>query len=774
MTSAPEARDRLYSLLPVIHRMRDAAQGEPLRALLQVIAEQVNVVEADIAQLYKNWFIETCEDWVVPYIADLIGYNPVAEAGLPPTDADPEDLRRGAILVPRREVANTLRYRRRKGTLALLELLAHDVANWPARAVEFYTLLLRAQHLARPTLDRSRTVDLRNIATLERIDDAFDQIAHTVDLRPIGSARGQGRYNIPNVGLFVWRLKPYPITRAPASCIDRVKNRYTFSVLGNDTPLVTKPIPEPEPTHIADELNVPANIGRRSFAERTVDYYGLGKSLLIWRDSLERPVPIEEIVATDLSDWGYTPAENQVAVDPVRGRMVFAEATQPRTGVWVTYHYAFSADIGAGEYLRTLRPTTDFAIAQDKPAQAVEGEPPTRWLFRVGAGGEFSGINRALGRWQELRPADAIIEIQDSGEYSEQLSIVLEPGQRLELRAANERRPVIRLLNFAANRPDAMRIEGRLPEPPPPAVPPIPHCDDDTPRPPGPARLTLDGLLVTGRSLQISEYIGEIVIRHCTLVPGWTLDQECEPEYENEPSLELNNVRGPVRIERSLLGTILVRQDEVKTDPLPLALSDSVLDATAPGLLALGTRGRAAAHVVADIRRVTVIGKLQPHAIELAENSIFNGEVRVARTQRGCVRFCYVPPGSRTPQRYNCQPELAVRDARERGETELHADPAFAALTLAQQAAALAELREQVRDATEVRVRPQFTGRRYGQPGYMQLGRHCPPEIMRGADDESELGVFHDLYQPQREANLRARLAEYVPAGMEPGIIIVS
>jgi hypothetical protein len=33
------------------------------------------------------------------------------------------------------------------------------------------------------------------------------------------------------------------------------------------------------------------------------------------------------------------------------------------------------------------------------------------------------------------------------------------------------------------------------------------------------------------------------------------------------------------------------------------------------------------------------------------------------------------------------------------------------------------------------------------------------------------MGVFHDLFNPQRTANLRARLAEYAPAGMEADIL---
>jgi len=63
---------------------------------------------------------------------------------------------------------------------------------------------------------------------------------------------------------------------------------------------------------------------------------------------------------------------------------------------------------------------------------------------------------------------------------------------------------------------------------------------------------------------------------------------------------------------------------------------------------------------------------------------------------------------------------------------------------------------------------------RYGSPVYCQLGFSCPEEITRGADDESEMGVFHDLFQPQRAINLRARLDEFTPAGMETGIIYIT
>ena len=66
---------KLYELLPAIYRLRDGHQGEPLKQLLAVIAEQLGILETDLEQLYDDQFIETCNDWVVPYIGDLIGYR---------------------------------------------------------------------------------------------------------------------------------------------------------------------------------------------------------------------------------------------------------------------------------------------------------------------------------------------------------------------------------------------------------------------------------------------------------------------------------------------------------------------------------------------------------------------------------------------------------------------------------------------------------------------------------------------------------------------------
>ena len=75
-------QDRLYELLPYVYRLRDSEKSEPLKRFLRVIEQQVSLLERDLERSYDNWFIETCEDWVVPYIAELLGYRPVTPAGV--------------------------------------------------------------------------------------------------------------------------------------------------------------------------------------------------------------------------------------------------------------------------------------------------------------------------------------------------------------------------------------------------------------------------------------------------------------------------------------------------------------------------------------------------------------------------------------------------------------------------------------------------------------------------------------------------------------------
>lgn len=553
--------------------------------------------------------------------------------------------------------------------------------------------------------------------------------------------------------MFVWRLKAYSVTETPVTSLEQ-RNCYTFSVLGNNTPLFTNWEREAEPAQIAGELNLPVPIRRHAFTEAVLldgveklraaaAYYGENKSLVIWapdwpaKDAIQ-PIPREKIVPADLSDWErYRPVKDTVAVDPELGRILFPPRQLPKNGVKVSYYYSFSADMGGGEYARTLSQPSEYT------------------LYQVGNDQKWSSINQGYAQWktdlenhkndpEAKQFQNAIIEITDSGLYEERLNIALKEKQSLQIRAANHKRPVILL----SDRPNQFNVCGEAK-----------------------TYFTLDGLLIAGHGLEVEGSIAGVIIRHSTLVPGWSLDPDCEPSQLEEPSIDITNANPCVTIEHSILGSIQVNIDEVGIDPISIRISDSILDATGsdcdgPACEAIGASGSSIAHAVLRIVRSTVFGRIDTHAIELAENSIFMGTVRVARRQLGCMRFCYVRPLSRTPKRYNCQPDLAEQGAE--GELIQADKDNVPPITTKKEAI------DMERSLAQERVRPQFNSHRYGTPTYCQLAESCAEEIKRGADDESEMGVFHDLFQPQREANLRTRLDEYVPAGSDVGVILAS
>jgi hypothetical protein len=86
----------------------------------------------------------------------------------------------------------------------------------------------------------------------------------------------------------------------------------------------------------------------------------------------------------------------------------------------------------------------------------------------------------------------------------------------------------------------------------------------------------------------------------------------------------------------------------------------------------------------------------------------------------------------------------------------------------------LADLPAAERTLVVNRVKPEFSSEHYGDSDYAQLSLGCAEEIYTGGDDGAEMGLFHHLLQPQREANLRASLEEYLRFGLEAGLVFVT
>ena len=170
----------------------------------------------------------------------------------------------------------------------MLVELAADVARWPARAVEFRTLLEATQPVSHVRLDRGRTADLRDGDLLDNAGGPFDGLAHVAEMPRASSARRAGRYDIPDLGLFVWRLGCYSITQAPAFCWDQSGSQYSFSILGNDAPLLASP---PDPGRLTEpaEVDVPAWIRRRGVRGQPVRLLRAASQLVHLAGSARRP-----------------------------------------------------------------------------------------------------------------------------------------------------------------------------------------------------------------------------------------------------------------------------------------------------------------------------------------------------------------------------------------------------------------------------------------------------------------------------------------------------
>jgi len=693
--------ERLYGLLPAIHRIRDAAHGEPLRDLVALFARELEALEEDVEQLYDDQFIETCADWVVPYIGDLIGYRPLAGV-----DDD--------VSAPRAEVANTIAYRRRKGTALMLEQLARDLTGWPAHVAEFFEQLATTQYMKHLRPHATATADLRSQAAMRALGGAFNATAHTPDMRrPQATAElGGGRYNIPNIGIFLWRLLPLPLTGIPLVPHpgDASGTRFRLNPLGADLALFRRPRSEDSiatlsaPKHVAAPLDVRGMAAaiRATQALPAVeqakvdDDYGRDESLVLLRPGAEpgnwQPVPVAEIVIADLrdvgGDWNHqaTIPDDRIAIDPERGRVVLGAGIEGP--LRASFHHGFARRIGGGEYERV--PDGDALLLQQEARDAEALQPH---LDAVAGGGRLLIRDSLTYTGTPAFQADAPLDADDES--------------RVVVAARNGARPLL------ASGGDMTLAIGAG------------------------AELVLDGLVLSGGALVLPAAADDatrtLVLRHCTLVPGLSLQSDGSATSPGVPSLVIEHPFANVRLEHCITGALRVAAGA------DIEIVDSIVDAGAATAVAYAAPDGDGHGGTLVVRDSTLVGKVHARVIELASDTIFHAAladadawlapVRAQRTQQGCVRFCWLPVDSIAPRRYRCLPDEAYPG-----------------------------------------VRPHFNALRYGQPAYMQLRASTPTVLLRGASDEGEPGAMHALAQPQREANLRIRLDEYLRHGLGAGI----
>ncbi len=763
----------LYERLPEIYRIRDQEQEPPhqLKHYLALVEGVFGAIHANIEQLYRDLFIETSDNWVIPYIGDLLGTSHLT--------GDPWTLRA--------DVADTIALRRRKGTLASIERLTYDLTQWGVHCVELRQNLVWNQRLnhqrpdaggeppyAQPgvtrfTPVRGGTVPVRDPAMLSLLNTPFDPFAHTADLKP--PAFGAVRYNLPNLAIFLWRLKDYraaitqPVFRGtqvtgavdpgaashvvrfdvnPLGYPVRLFNTYQFDP-DRDPPVITGLDGTPGPI-LAARLTSGSEAGNPA-RYVAVDVYDPASTAFETRDiadaGLQLHIPEPEftgetfpgpppetwtIRGANLCAWedGLKAAvqNREIVIDSEHGRLLIGVAGTDEAGALeqhlrVTYTYGAVGPVGAHPI---SRPQEWNDVATDVVLVNYHDDP--------------DGLRAALDDLA-ARTAPLVIEIRDSMTHDLDLAAITgalpEDGgpnlflnHSLIIRAADGERPVIRLAQPLRARPQDVTQAHNL-------------------------TLRLEGLHIArastfpaGEPLIARAALNRLEIMACTLDPGGyqQLDGTRAP---TEPSLDLRHPYGfdpgeeaafdqtpEIVIERSITGPLLI--DSLYT----LFLAGTLIDAGKgvnddPGD-SFGVSGATDAvdgwGPPTQVNGITVLGRMRVTRID-GRGGIWVHRLEVQDNQRGCLRYSYFSgDGDRLPQNLGC-----VRGP----EAALH-----------------------------------FTNEIFGQPAYGQLRHTSDFRIRERGPDDDAMGAFGFLLEAHKWRNIQIRFREFMPVGIVPLLIPVT
>jgi hypothetical protein len=491
--------ERLWQLLPAAYRSADPEsldQPGPLRELINRIGVQVAVVRRSMDRLWADQSIETCDDWVIPYIGDLLGTNLVHNI----------DSR-----AQRLDVAKTIHYRRRKGTLEVLEELALDVTGWTAHVVEGFRRLARTRHSLDPAVGPEAypgansddfgaflqaqslagpltgglvggLADLRSCHGAGLANTAFDESFHMADVR-IGRD-ALGHFGIPKLLVFLWRLTSFAVTEgtpvgvAAETPSDIGWDQYVFDPTGRQIPLFL-PAPTPPDDFSASwtpalEWQVPGPItaGLQQAITATGSTAPPSPPYLNPPPNL---TPANPPCPPTLAGFAYdVNGADLCQVWPERGRFSLHPSSPPpsATELKVAYHYGFSSMIGAGPYDRSLL-----------------GKPPAVFGTETTVTGG-TGLDAALNGIATT----GTVTIGDSLTYSSLADVgSTEPIDKVLVRAGPEVRPVLR---------------------PPAGAAPWTFTGS------GEAQLVLDGLTVSGCDIVLRGSFDTVRITACTVDPG--------------------------------------------------------------------------------------------------------------------------------------------------------------------------------------------------------------------------------------------------------------
>ena len=762
--------EKLWEWIPEVYRDADGRADNPgkgtLRALIELIADQAAVIRRDVDRLWDDQQITLADDWAVPYIGDLLGTRPVSERN-----------RRGQRVA----VARTVYYRRRKGTVPVLEALIRDIGDLDGAVVEAFRRLGRARHRLDPELPGLEgpithtppggTADLRSARISDIVDGPFDDLAHTLDTRQLHGPNG--RYNIPKINFHLFALQAFQVRLATP--VDLGDGRFTFDPTGRDIQLF-QPRQRPDegdPWRAVREWELPAPLAcrrlnaarlrleredvpgdliaelaayagleyrteiafrrllddRLSAAQLTLHLSDLLEAALtqdspkfhLWPAAVSiavaenagaDPFRRHQVLGADLETWGSgltVEDDRRLLIDPARGRFVLLGEFDTTALVFAQhYHFGLANPVGAGPFDHAADLSPDSDVTGTLPSGPVDAD------------GFFTDPGPVTG---EVLPTTGVHRVPSSKTYEPDLG-----GQTwsdvgpLTLEASDGERPYVRFTPPAADPTITIAAAGGG-DPPdlvldglwfgiqPPDLAPVVLAAADDPCPVVAARIVLDGAF------------RHVTLRHCTLDPGGEQARVVPLQCLPIPAITLE-IRGQVDrllIDRCITGPIL--EATTTGDPCSardIVVCDSVVHSLDPALPAISSRIAGV-----ELHRATVFGDVVVNRLYATE-ALIQGTVRVTDNQTGCFRFSATDahPDRRLPPQF---------------ESHLLA-PAI--------------------------PNHAFVSRRFGDPGYAQLGPTAPVQIRRGGENRSEIGVFNRRLLAIRQADLEAKAAEYLPFGL--------
>jgi hypothetical protein len=800
-------------MLPAIYRTMDVGpvQGAPgpLQELINRIGAQAAVVRRNIDRLSQNQSIETCDDWVIPYIGDLVATRLVACL-----DAAAQRI----------DVAKTVYYRRRAGTVGVLEELAADIASRDARVVEFFRRLGRTRHQFDPPLSyqienpitgpvgftgnaleiaegligaysgtpAGGFADLRNTYAASNTGTAFDEYAYTADLRAGGQTLGH--FNIRNLGVFLWWLKAFPIAGATP-----VSN-------GANPPCLTF-----DPTGRAIPLFAPS--------QRVAEAGSWGEHW-ISPDEWELPVAIREtlwvtvpdklypaIFAPEAFSVGMLAAGSgaplpltQLSIQPSAGRFSFVGG-EPVGTLAVCYNFGLASEIGAGGY--------NTQILSDLPIPEV-----TTTI----SGGNGNDIDNALAAVS----ADANVQIADTLTYTGPTQTLTVPaGTTVVVSALSGERPVLRWPNASSQtwtivgqaassgNPTVLVLEGLLLQgadivlqgafdsvylrmmtldPGTSYAPPIP-CPNQQPSPsPSPLPMygtAIDGLPLAPVTLYIEGSVTNLVLertiagpirtRYSGAIETMTASDSILQSIPTHTVPKTGTLNNPTIFDSASLAASLKYNTNALAKKATTGNSGLISDlnsytpGTAPSSaliaamtaaiqqfkpaeaekvwpLALADLALGFAEGTVSLSRCTVLGSTYTHRLSASE-SILDGLATVEDPQAGCVRFTAYAKGSNLHQPYR---SVEITPAAPIFESRDFGNPEYARLRS---------------DADAQILAPGQGGSGCGNPNTVPAR---PGTILEGAQNGSEMGVYCLEGIPLKRRGLALKFEEYSPIGQLP------